>query len=162
MAVQFFYICLIAGLFLFGAEIFVPGGLLGAIGAALLLAAIILGFFAYDKYGTYIAVLILALTVGAVIAWMKIFPKTPYGKHMTVSNDLSDSVATEAGLDELIGKHGESASPLRPAGFALIDDRRIDVVTQGEMIDRGEPIRVVSVEGNRVIVEKHSGATGTT
>ena len=162
MTVQLFYICLIAGLFLFGAEIFVPGGILGAIGAALLLAAVILGFFAYENYGIYIAVLILALTVGALISWMKIFPKTPYGRHMTVSNDLSSSVSTEAGLEQLVGKRGEATSPLRPAGFATIDGRRVDVVTEGGMIDKGEIIRVVNVEGNRVVVGKYSDTVGST
>jgi membrane-bound serine protease (ClpP class) len=41
---------------------------------------------------------------------------------------------------------------LRPAGFATFDKKRVDVVTQGEMIAKGERVRVVDVKGNRIIV----------
>jgi len=41
---------------------------------------------------------------------------------------------------------------LRPAGMALINGRRVDVVTEGAMIERDTPVRVVAVEGMRVVV----------
>jgi membrane-bound serine protease (ClpP class) len=43
-------------------------------------------------------------------------------------------------------------SNLRPSGLALIDGKRIDVVTEGPMIERGTPVKVVAVEGMRVVV----------
>jgi membrane-bound serine protease (ClpP class) len=43
---------------------------------------------------------------------------------------------------------------LRPSGNAAIGDRRVDVVTEGTMIDKGTPIRVVAVEGSRVVVRE--------
>jgi membrane-bound ClpP family serine protease len=49
-------------------------------------------------------------------------------------------------------------SPLRPAGFARIENRRIDVVTRGELLDDGCPVRVVEVHGNRVVVARDHGA----
>ena len=42
---------------------------------------------------------------------------------------------------------------LRPAGIASIDGRRVDVLTEGEFIAQGTPIRVVRVEGARIFVE---------
>jgi membrane-bound serine protease (ClpP class) len=41
---------------------------------------------------------------------------------------------------------------LRPSGAAVINDKRVDVVTEGPFIDRGTPVRVVAVEGMRVVV----------
>ncbi len=160
MAVEFFYVCLIAGLFLFGAELFAPGGILGSIGTALLLASVFFGIRAYPAYGGYIATGVVILTVCAVVAWMKYFPKSRFGQRMTVSYDLSDSSATESGLEDLVGKRGTATSALRPAGFAELNGRRVDVVTQGEMIDKGETIQVVEVEGNRVVVEKLAESLG--
>ena len=50
---------------------------------------------------------------------------------------------------------GESPHPrLRPAGIAEIDGRRIDVVSDGEMIEPSVTVRVIQVEGNRVVVER--------
>ena len=152
--VQLFWIFLATGLTLLGAEIFVPGGILGTIGGFSLLGAIVTGFKAFPGYGAYIAVGIIVLAGIAIAAWIKIFPKTPLGKKMTISNDLASAKGTESGLQELLGKKGEAVSELRPAGFAIIDNRRVDVVTQGEMISRGERIQVVNIEANHVIVSK--------
>ncbi|HXM07812.1 MAG TPA: NfeD family protein, partial [Candidatus Acidoferrum sp.] len=60
---------------------------------------------------------------------------------------------TSADLTSLSGKTGSAASFLRPAGIASIDGRRVDVLTAGEFIAAGTPIRVVRVEGARVFVE---------
>ncbi|MGB4213854.1 MAG: NfeD family protein [Dethiobacteria bacterium] len=45
-------------------------------------------------------------------------------------------------------------TPLRPAGSARIGERRIDVVSEGEFIAAGVPVKVVLVEGSRVVVQK--------
>lgn len=55
-------------------------------------------------------------------------------------------------LADLVGHVGQSVSPLRPAGVALIDGKRIDVVTNGEFIQPETEVEVVDVEGRRVVV----------
>jgi membrane-bound serine protease (ClpP class) len=57
-------------------------------------------------------------------------------------------------LTELIGQHGRSITPLRPAGAALIGSRRLDVVTAGKFVDPNMAIKVIQVEGNRIVVEQ--------
>ena len=54
----------------------------------------------------------------------------------------------------LVGHEGVAEAPLRPAGLARIDGRRVDVVTRGELIDPGERVRVLEVKGNRVVVAR--------
>jgi membrane-bound serine protease (ClpP class) len=53
---------------------------------------------------------------------------------------------------ELLNQTGSALTNLRPAGTAIINDRRVDVVTEGAMIERGTPVKVVAVEGMRVVV----------
>jgi len=92
--------------------------------------------------------------VGAVIAlWIKLFPHTGIGRQMTAMRDLKDAKGTEDNLADLVGKTGVTRSALRPAGFIEVENRRIDVVTQGEMIDSNTSVRITAVAGNRVIVE---------
>jgi membrane-bound serine protease (ClpP class) len=88
-----------------------------------------------------------------VVLWIKFFPRSPIGRSMTLSEDgrTFKSSDSHAGL---VGKDGVAQSELRPAGFALIDGKRIDVITEGSLVPRGTPIQVVRVEGNRVIVRK--------
>ena len=152
--VELFFILLVAGLMLFGAEIFVPGGILGTFAGLFLLGAIICGFIAYPAYGGWIAVGILCLVGVAVFLWIKIFPGTPLGRSMTVLTNLADSKGTAAGLDGLVGKQGIATSDLRPGGFAEIDGKRCDVITEGGMIDRGRPVVVTRIGSNRVVVRE--------
>ena len=53
-----------------------------------------------------------------------------------------------------------AAGLVRPAGFARIDGRRVDVVTRGEMLDKDCPLIVVEIEGNRVVVAEHRETAG--
>jgi membrane-bound serine protease (ClpP class) len=50
------------------------------------------------------------------------------------------------------GRTGTAITPLRPSGKAMIDERRYDVVTRGDFLEKGTPIRVVSAKGARIVV----------
>ena len=149
---QVFLASLLCGLLLVGAEIFVPGGILGFFGAVALVVACAAGFSAFPGYGPLVASGVVGLAGLAIFGWIRFFPKSPLGRRMTVAKDLSQAHGTEDGLDDLIGRQGVAASDLRPAGFATIDGRRVDVVTEGGMLSRGDAVRVTAVEGNRVVV----------
>jgi len=57
----------------------------------------------------------------------------------------------------LIGKTGTALSDLRPAGTAIIDGKRCDVVTDSEYIDANSEIIVQEIEGTRIIVTLNQG-----
>ena len=54
----------------------------------------------------------------------------------------------------LTGARGSALSDLRPGGFALIDNERVDVVTRGDFIPAGSPIEVIADEGYRRVVRR--------
>jgi membrane-bound serine protease (ClpP class) len=153
-SVAIFFFLLLSGLFLMGLEIFVPGGVLGALAVGSILGAVVMGFVAFPAAGPFVAIGIMILSGLAVAAWIRFFPRTRIGKRMTVSVDLAASKAPPIELAHLVGKQGEAQSDLRPAGFARIDGHRVDVVTQGESITRGERVQVLKVEGVRVVVAR--------
>jgi membrane-bound ClpP family serine protease len=149
-----FFILLLSGLILMGIELFVPGGVLGAIAGMALIGAAIAGFVAFPAFGPFIALGIVAVTAVVMVLWLRFFPRTRLGRRMTVSQDLAASKAPAPELAQLVGKDGEALSDLRPSGFARIAGRRIDVVTQGDSIRHGERVQVVRVEGVRVVVTR--------
>ncbi len=53
-----------------------------------------------------------------------------------------------------MGLTGTVVTDLRPAGTAVINNRRVDVVSRGEYLDKGTEIIVLEVEGNRVVVKQ--------
>jgi membrane-bound serine protease (ClpP class) len=61
-----------------------------------------------------------------------------------------------------VGQKGISISQLHPAGKAGFGDRRIDVVSRGELIEADRQIMVVLIEGNRIVVKEVSGLEDVT
>jgi len=55
------------------------------------------------------------------------------------------------------GEGGVSLTPLRPAGNARFGNKRLPVVTRGEMVEPGREIVVIRIEGNNVIVKEGGG-----
>jgi len=51
-----------------------------------------------------------------------------------------------------LGKQGMAVSDLHPSGIAHFEGERVDVVSDGTFIDAGQPIEVVRIDGNRVVV----------
>ena len=71
----------------------------------------------------------------------------------TSQNSADGFQAAAPELAALAGQSGRSLSPLRPAGVALINGQRVDVVTNGEFIEPETEVQVVAVEGSRVVVQ---------
>jgi len=150
-----FYVLLFVGIGLICVEVFLPGMTLGIIGSVCLLGSVILAFMGFKaQTAVLITVGMVALLTISFIIWLKLFPKSSVGKAMTLDTDGRDFKSADSSLTRLIGKTGETMSELRPAGFAMIDGQRLDVVTEGELIPKGQMVRIVTVEGNRVIVRK--------
>ncbi len=97
----------------------------------------------------------LVIAVIASFAILRFLPTTRFGRHLVLSTDLTaESGFTSEPLaeHELVGKLGIAVSTLRPSGIADIEGKRVDVVSDGEFIEAGEPVRVDHVDGNRVVV----------
>lgn len=166
-----------AGFLLLGIEVFVlPGfGVVGIAGIVCIVAGIVLGLIPRLPHVTPLpdlppidwslylqeALLKLLATMAAgglgIWALSRILPKTPVFKALVLRQELTQGegyVAHTAGRYEgLTGRHGVTVTMLRPAGIAEIDGRRLDVVSSGDMIARDTPVRVIAVEGSRVVVE---------
>ncbi len=54
----------------------------------------------------------------------------------------------------LLGKTGEALTSLAPSGKARFGDNRVDVLSDGEFIDRGTPVEVFEVRGNKILVRR--------
>ena len=164
-------VILVLGILLMGVELFViPGfGVVGFLGIVCIFAGIFM--MLYDSQGLvpmnslYSALWQLAAGFGgAVIAMFFLYkyitPATPLfgrlilgGAEFSTEGYTADRTPAEL-VDELIGKTGRAKSMLRPSGKAIFDDKLYDVVTEGDVVDAGEKIRIIDVKGNRIVVEK--------
>jgi membrane-bound serine protease (ClpP class) len=133
----------------------VPGhGAPGVIGGIVLLGSILLSF---GMPGIVIAMQSVAtaivLTIVLFYLATRIFPENAWIAKLTFAGAQGSDYVTSSDYSMLLNHSGVAASYLRPAGVALVDGQRVDVLTQGEFIPEGTPIRVTRVEGARVFVE---------
>jgi membrane-bound serine protease (ClpP class) len=137
----------------------VPGhGLPGILGVGALLVAILFAFgmpFFFVGLET-IATAIVLTVIGFTLA-VRAVPENAWAHRLALTAAQGPDYVASADYRDLRGRAGTAVSFLRPAGIASIDGRRVDVLTKGEFIAQGTPIRVVRVEGARVFVEPISG-----
>ena len=152
---QLFIILVLAGLLLMGAEIFVPGGVLGFIGGLALLAAVGMGFIAFGpQRGVMAAMAILVFLGISIVLWMQLVPKTRLGRSLTLSTDTAGYKSAATSLRDMVGKEGIALTPLGPSGLIKIDGKRLDAVAEGKWIDAGAQVRVMHVTGNHITVRE--------
>jgi len=133
----------------------VPGhGAPGVVGGAVLLLSILLAF-GTPMIFVAMQTVATALVVTLVLFYFatRIFPENAWLAKLTFAGVQGADYVASTDFTTLSGKSGVAASYLRPAGVALIDGQRVDVLTQGEFIPQGTPIRVTRVEGARIFVE---------
>ncbi|MCX7818345.1 MAG: hypothetical protein N2652_03925 [Kiritimatiellae bacterium] len=147
------YLALIlAGIVMLGLEIYVPGGVLGVLGLLCLAGAVAIGFTLGPMVGWLSAAAVVLGTGIGVWVWIRWFPRTRAGQRLTLTADGRDFKAPSAEWRALVGMTGEAVTDLRPAGIARIGGRRVDVTAEGTWIEAGRPVRVVAVDGVRIVV----------
>ncbi|MEM9802918.1 MAG: NfeD family protein, partial [Planctomycetota bacterium] len=135
------------GLALVVAEIFVPsGGILGLLASLCLIGSLGMAFFEDPDTGL-VLLAITAIVLPVLMTFgIKMFPRTPMGKRLTVKGfSFEDGAGVDRRDASLVGERGVVESTLRPSGIARIAGRRVDVVSRGGRIEAGEPVEVVEV-----------------
>lgn len=156
----------IAGVILLAVEIFViPGfGIAGISGIILIFLSIFLSLIGSGPFITFesISMAIIQLAFAIIAALVLIFLLAKYLPKSDLFNRLvlSDAEKAEEGFvsvseePSLLGKTGVAVTILRPVGIAEIEGKRVEVVSDGEFIQPGTLVKVVKVEGMRVLVSE--------
>ena len=146
----------VAGILLIFLEFFLPGAIAGTLGfAALLLSLFLAG---PDALQMGVSILI-AIAVSIFIFFLMI---RTFGKKLVLFNKmvLSESARKEDGYvsnvtrSELLGMEGRALTILRPAGTIFINNERVDAVTEGGFIEKNAQVKVIKVEGARIVVRE--------
>ncbi len=141
-----------AGILLLGLELFLPGAVIGIMGASMLIAGCYYAFHLPvdnpDLWG-FGAVAVSAASASIVAI---LFIRSKYAKRLVLRTESSSTLSTPEGA-ALAGLEGVAQTDLRPSGMAEISGRRVDVVADCAFIHKGSRIRVRKVEGSRVLVE---------
>ncbi len=159
-------ILFVVGVTLLLVEIFVvPGfGLFGISGILLIVASLFLGLIGdlpyvdWDIISDAIIQLAVSLLMSLVAIYLllKILPKTQIWNRLILQENIAatSGYTSKPDFSHLVGQKGKALTDLRPSGAALINNKRVDVVTEGDYIESGSKIIVVEVEGSKIVVDK--------
>lgn len=144
----------VLGMIVIVAEIFIPSlGLLSILAGGLLLYSLYLVFtsISFNAGMVLVGIDVVVMPIVLVLG-LRALSASSVSLHKKLSNSegvVSQSEKKETWLD----REGEAVTDLRPSGTAMIEGKRLDVVTDGEYVDAGTRIRVTGVSGNRIVVD---------
>ncbi|MBI5686474.1 MAG: hypothetical protein HZC54_15485 [Verrucomicrobia bacterium] len=161
----------LVGVALLVVEVFVlPGHLIsGMLGTIFILVAVLMAMVDQYPGGPWVPAIpdltrpfinlglatVLALFMIAIAA--KFLPRTSAWDQLALKATSAGEITaptTDLQPQDFLGKEGVAVSFLRPAGKAMIGNQLADVVTEGDLIPKDSRVKVVKVEGNRVVVTK--------
>jgi membrane-bound serine protease (ClpP class) len=151
----------ISGITLMALEIFViPGvGVVGVLGMLTTMASMFLAIG--DVKQAAVSVGISMFVSGGVLAYlMKSLPQSKFWKRIALESSktpVEEMMTAKHGRIELEGLIGVALTDLRPAGKALINEEKIDVVTDGGFIKKDTSVRVIQVSEMKIVVKEVEG-----
>jgi len=140
------------------AEVFLPGGVLGVVGGLLISISFVGAYHVWHFTAPFFLFTLgfLVAGVAAYIIAIRVMPRTAVGKLIFLRDTQKGYDVSVSGDQEMIGKEGIALSFLRPTGVAEIDGKRVNVVTEGDFIEKNARIKVCELKDNHLVVRKIS------
>jgi membrane-bound serine protease (ClpP class) len=145
----------LAGIVVVIVEVIVPtGGILAILATGLIGYSLYLVFTVVSpSAGMMFIAADLILIPLALIMGLKLLARSPAALKKSLSQ--KDGVQSQSPDMELyVGMEGVTVTDLRPSGTALINGKRLDVVSRGEYLEKSSEIVVLTVTGNQIIVSR--------
>jgi len=145
-------VALVAGYILLVVEMCIPGfGVPGVLGIVISILGIIT-MQPSPVQALIVVVVFVALLCIALAICLRSASKGRLSKSRLVLNEVATQSEAANELNYFVGKTGRAHTPLRPAGIAEFDGVKLNVVSEGDFVDKDLPVRVDRVEGKRIIV----------
>jgi membrane-bound ClpP family serine protease len=152
------------GLALIVAELFIPSG-----GVISLLSVICIGVSIFTVHGAWWAEYpnrfwwfvgsILGLIPATAGGALFLLSRTRLGSRVLLEAPKLEDVTPYSHEAEerkqLIGKHGKALTLMAPGGLVVVEGKRWHAETEGQMLDPEQPVEIIAVKGNRVVVRPY-------
>lgn len=146
----------VLGLILLLVEAMFPGfGIAGTTGVILVIASIVMISNSVIQ-GLLIIIGTAAIVALLLIALIKLGWAKKYVKYFVLKTEQKseDGYLSNNKYSSYIGKRGIVVTPLRVAGTIMIDDVKLDVVSEGGFINNGAVVEVLKTEGSSIFVRE--------
>jgi len=140
------------------AEVFVPsGGIISLFALACVIGGAAI-FFRHSSTAGWIGVVIAIIMIPSTLVFAyRIFPKTRFGKSVTLTppeRQKGDAIPDTDELGEMLGAVGVVLTPLRPVGMCDFSGQRLECVAEGGYVDKDKEVKVINVESTQLTVRE--------
>ncbi len=145
----------VIGIILLLIEAFIPNfGIVGATGIVAVGGSVVLST-ANTSQGIMMFLVSLIFSIVLISFSLRFMNKKGFFKHIILSYSEEKDLGYigPRSYHDLVGKKGSSVTPLRPSGTAIVDGKRMDVVSEGGYVGPNQEIEVIHVEGVRIVVK---------
>ena len=145
------------GIVLLAIEIFViPGfGITGILGILGIVAGIFMSFGINNIAQAVLVVFVsLIADIILIIILARFILKSKCFKNIVALETDTAGYHSSVSYDNLLGCEGITDTFLRPSGNIIINDKKYDAITEGEFINKGAKIKVILVEGNKIVIKE--------
>ena len=145
------------GIVLLAIEIFViPGfGITGILGILGIVAGIFMSFGINNIAQAVLVVFVsLIADIILIIILARFILKSKGFKNIVALETDTAGYHSSVSYDNLLGCEGITDTFLRPSGNIIINDKKYDAITEGEFINKGAKIKVILVEGNKIVIKE--------
>ena len=150
-------ICFVVGIGLLILEAFMPGfGAPGITGVILEVITLVMTWFEHGPVATLAMLLIVLLVLAIAISTsLRSITKGRLSKSSLIHSDTEsneDGYRSVQDLAVFMDKEGTATSVLRPTGIADFEGVRLNVSSEGDFIAAGTKVRIIKVEGAKILV----------
>ena len=152
-------ICFVIGIGLLILEAFMPGfGAAGITGVVLEIITLVMTWFEHGPVATLAMLLIVLLVLAIAISTsLRSIASGRLSKSSLVHADTESNEEGYRSVEDLavfVEREGVTSSVLRPTGIADFDGVRLNVSSEGSFIAAGTRVRIIKVEGARILVRE--------
>jgi membrane-bound serine protease (ClpP class) len=153
------YALILLGIVLLAAELFIPTcGVLTALSIGAMVMGIAITFARDTSTGVITLIGVFVVVPVLMTFLLKYAPSTAIGKRLFLTGPDEDqtvaNMPVNLELEQLRGRYGRTASALRPSGVVDFDGRRVDVLSEGALVEPGQWVRCIDVKAGKVIVRE--------
>jgi len=150
---------LVAGFVLVAVEMVMPGFSAPGVSG---IVCLVLGVFALADSvmeGAVITIGVLAVLgiLAAIILGLLSRGKLKPPIILEEEQNRAGGYLSSSDLKYLLGRQGIAATDLRPSGVGTFDDIHFDVISVGNYISKGTSIKIIKVEGSKLVVKEKGG-----
>lgn len=136
-------------------EVILPGGVLGVLAFACILAATWFGFSDYGVLGGCLTLLGSVLSVAALIyIEFRLLAHSRLGKNFFLSSAVSGHSNQAQGEESIVGREAVAITRLNPSGRVAIDGKPYEAYSQDGYIDTGATVLVAQRDNFKLIIKK--------